>query len=57
MTAEDELEGALALSDTALAEEQDPDAEYIQEHAVERGLWGEPVVEDRVERIDGVARA
>jgi hypothetical protein len=42
--AEDQLEGALALADAALAEQEEPDSEDVDQDAVERRLRGEPVV-------------
>ena len=57
MPAHDELEGALALADAALAEQQDADPEHVHQHPVELRLRSEAVVEDGVEGVDRAARA
>src|SRR4051812_46341462 len=57
VAAEHELDGALALADATLAEQQEPDAEDIDQHAVKRCRWRELLVEQCVERVDRSTRA
>ena len=57
VAAHHEIERALALADRARADEQEAHAEHVDQHAVERGAWGEAIVEQRVDRGDGAARA
>ncbi len=57
VAAHHELERALALADAALAEQESPHPEDVDEHTVQLQARREAVVEDGVQRVDGPARA
>jgi hypothetical protein len=56
MSAQDELERALALSDSALAEQEKPDTEDVDEDTVQRRLRGKPIVQHSMYGVDRAAR-
>jgi hypothetical protein len=56
VAANQELEGALALADAALSEEEYADPVHVHEHSMKLGLRGKSVVEHRMKGVDGAAR-
>ncbi len=57
VTAHHELERALAFADPAFALEQNADPVDIHEHPVQLRVRRKPIVEHRVQRVDGSARS
>ena len=52
VAAVDEVQRALRLADAALPHDQDAQAEHVDEHGVEVQAQGQPLLEERGERLD-----
>ncbi len=49
MTTDDQIQCALTLADAAVADDEDPEAEHVHEHAVDDLANGERVIEQRAD--------